>query len=420
MVDDMMERRLLDLLDTKSGSTPPTTNKKYYKNGRIPWLTSSEVSQGIICNNKYFITETALESTSLQIIPKESTLIAMYGATVGQVGFLTFDTTINQAICAIIPDKDIADPHYIYYYFVCNSQSLKGLATGSARTNISQATIRNFPLVLPGIEYQHRIAGLLSTMDKSLAILNDIKLRLTNILDFVYDYWFVQFDFPNENGRPYKSSGGKMVYSEQLGQEIPEGWHVSDLLSTSLATLIKPGINKFTGTKSYLATGDVISDEIKDNPSTVTYDKRETRANMQPKPNSIWFAKMKDSIKHIAVTDKSDDLLNDHIFSTGFCGFQVHDNCLGYLFAFIRQPQFEDIKNSLAHGATQKAIGNKDLASIAIIEPTNDVLSKFESVARPILYLMNHCRQESKQLASLRNWLLPMLINGQVEIKNGQ
>ena len=232
----------------------------------------------------------------------------------------------------------------------------------------------------------------------------------------IYSYWFVQFDFPDENGRPYKSSGGKMVYNEQLKQEIPEGWKVSNLLDTSIATLIKPGIDKFHGTKTYLATGDVIGTSIKDNSAKITFDNRETRANMQPVANSIWFAKMKDSIKHIVVTDKSDDLINDHIFSTGFCGFRASENCLGFLAAYISQPQFEIIKDSLAHGATQKAVSNSDLSNIKTIEPPTDILCKFEHIVKPMLYLMNSCRQESKLLASLRDWLLPMLMNGQVRI----
>lgn len=352
--------------------------------------------------------------------PADQIIISQGGESAGFVNYITTPFWAGAHCYVIQPQTRSVDKRYLYFYLKSMQSYLQGSRTGSSIPGLSKSRLSSFPVQIPSIAEQQTISNVLTSIEDAISLNNSSIKTCSEIIQLVYDYWFVQFDFPDEDGRPYKSSGGKMVYSEQLGQEIPEGWHVSDLLSTSLATLIKPGINKFTGTKSYLATGDVISDEIKDNPSTVTYDKRETRANMQPKPNSIWFAKMKDSIKHIAVTDKSDDLLNDHIFSTGFCGFQAHDNCLGYLFAFIRQPQFEDIKNSLAHGATQKAIGNKDLASIAIIEPTNDVLSKFESVARPILYLMNHCRQESKQLASLRDWLLPMLINGQVEIKNGQ
>lgn len=352
--------------------------------------------------------------------PADQIIISQGGESAGFVNYITTPFWAGAHCYVIQPQTRSVDKRYLYFYLKSMQSYLQGSRTGSSIPGLSKSRLSSFPVQIPSIAEQQTISNVLTSIEDAISLNNSSIKTCSEIIQLVYDYWFVQFDFPDEDGRPYKSSGGKMVYSEQLGQEIPEGWHVSDLLSTSLATLIKPGINKFTGTKSYLATGDVIGDEIKDNPSTVTYDKRETRANMQPKPNSIWFAKMKDSIKHIAVTDKSDDLLNDHIFSTGFCGFQAHDNCLGHLFAFIRQPQFEDIKNSLAHGATQKAIGNKDLASIAIIEPTNDVLSKFESVARPILYLMDNCRQESKQLTSLRDWLLPMLINGQVEIKNGQ
>lgn len=308
----------------------------------------------------------------------------------------------------------------LYYWFKLCGKQLVNYASQTVMPIVSKSTFEDIEVNLPSLERQNTLVDLLSCIDNLIDSNKLFSNHISNFVQMIYDYWFVQFDFPDENGQPYKSSGGKMVYNEELGQEIPAKWKVSNLLNTSLATLIKPGLNNFTGAKSYLATGDVIGDKIKDNLPTVTYDKRETRANMQPKPNSIWFAKMKDSIKHITVTDKSNDLLNDHIFSTGFCGLEVRNGCLGYVFAFINQPQFESIKNSLAHGATQKAIGNKDLANIAIIEPTNDVLSKFESIAKPTLYLLDNCRQESRLLASLRDWLLPMLMNGQIEIKDEQ
>ena len=310
----------------------------------------------------------------------------------------------------ILSCKNGFNTNYVYY-------AMRTLNYNDGKYRRHWSEFKELALPTPAISEQKQISLLPSIIDQAIRNNRELTLISERLLTTIYNYWFVQFDFPDENGQPYKSSGGKMVYNEQLKQEIPEGWEVSNLLDTSMAALIKPGINKFCSTKTYLATGDVIGTSIKDNSAKITFDNRETRANMQPVANSIWFAKMKDSIKHIVVTDKSDDLINDHIFSTGFCGFRASENCLGFLAAYISQPQFEIIKDSLAHGATQKAASNSDLSNIKIIEPPTDILCKFEHIVKPMLYLMNSCRQESKLLASLRDWLLPMLMNGQVEIK---
>ena len=310
----------------------------------------------------------------------------------------------------ILSCKNGFNTNYVYY-------AMRTLNYNDGKYRRHWSEFKELALPTPAISEQKQISLLPSIIDQAIRNNRELTLISERLLTTIYNYWFVQFDFPDENGQPYKSSGGKMVYNEQLKQEIPEGWEVSNLLDTSMAALIKPGINKFCSTKTYLATGDVIGTSIKDNSAKITFDNRETRANMQPVANSIWFAKMKDSIKHIVVTDKSDDLINDHIFSTGFCGFRASENCLGFLAAYISQPQFEIIKDSLAHGATQKAVSNSDLSNIKIIEPPTDILCKFEHIVKPMLYLMNSCRQESKLLASLRDWLLPMLMNGQVEIK---
>ena len=324
---------------------------------------------------------------------------------------------------ALIRPKDGLDGKYLNYLLHCDFERkyMENNASGSGqRVSLSQATLDNIPVLLKDLSQQKLISDILFKFDQLVKI-NQVVIDLASLtIKQLYNYWFVQFDFPDENGRPYKSSGGKMVYNERLKQEVPEGWKVSDLANTNLATVIKPGIDNFVGEKAYLATGNVNGNNISDKAKSITYANRESRANMQPTCNSVWFAKMKDSVKHIIATDNSSDLVNHCVFSTGFCGLQASKTSLCYLAAYISQPQFEQAKNMLAHGATQKAISNSDLAGIAILEPDDITLQKFASIVYPILELIDNCRQQSKQLTSLRDWLLPMLMNGQVEINDDE
>jgi type I restriction enzyme S subunit len=112
----MKKVKLGDIFKTTSGSTPLTSDRSFYDGGTISWLTSGEVGQGKITITKNFITRKALKETSVKMLPKHSVVIAMYGATVGEVGILDFETTTNQAICGILPNKEQADPFYIYYH----------------------------------------------------------------------------------------------------------------------------------------------------------------------------------------------------------------------------------------------------------------------------------------------------------------
>ena len=395
----MIRCKLSDLLDTRSGSTPLTTNDKYYKNGRIPWLTSGEISQGIIRNNEHFVTEVALKNTSLQIIPKESTLIAMYGATVGQVGFLTFDSTINQAICAIMPNKNVADPRYVYYYFTCHGQSFKDLAAGSARTNISQATIQNFPLTLPGMKCQHRIAELLSTMDESITASDGITLQLVDIMHLIYDYWFVQFNFPDENGRPYKSSGGKMVYNDQLKQEIPEGWTVATLADVFLIKqpeqLSKANMSSSPGKHRVYGSNGIIGSYSKYNytDSVIAVSCRGNCGNVYRTMPKSWVTS-----NAMVVTPLSKTVT-------------MHN---AYIMALLESLNLK----SATTGSIQGQITWINLSKIKIVIPKMNTLDTFNRIADPMYELQIILEDEATKLTSLRDWLLPMLMNGQVEIKN--
>ena len=115
----------------------------------------------------------------------------------------------------------------------------------------------------------------------------------------IYDYWFTQFDFPDANGKPYRQSKGAFIHNDQLRKAIPVGWSVDSIIDNPLSSVITPGVDTFD-IKEYLATANVNGTDILTGP-LVDYDNREGRANMQPAVNSIWFAKMKNSIKTVKV-----------------------------------------------------------------------------------------------------------------------
>ncbi len=271
-------------------------------------------------------------------------------------------------------------------------------------------------LYLPDYEEQVRIGDLLYKMEMKIRTNNKINDNLEQQLMLLYDYWFTQFDFPDNDGNPYQTSGGKMVWNDTLKRNIPENWKVQSVISNCLSSIIKPGVEIFN-TKTYLATADVKGTSISTG-TIVDYDGRESRANMQPSINSVWFAKMKNSIKHLYLNKEMQPIISSSILSTGFCGLQCNEISFEYIASYVSNAYFEIHKDMLAHGATQEAVNNDDLAGVHIIIPEDTVLRAYHETTQAIYAQISKNICENQELVKLRDWLLPMLMNGQATISD--
>lgn len=149
-----------DVCKTGAGGTPLKSKKEFYEGGTIPWLLSGEVSQGEIFASKQFITDEGLQNSSAKLFPKNTVLVAMYGATAGQVGVLRFEASTNQAVCGIYPNDKFL-PEFIYYSMLYKQKELISKATGNAQPNISQIKVKNTDIPLIGKEEQKRIVAIL-------------------------------------------------------------------------------------------------------------------------------------------------------------------------------------------------------------------------------------------------------------------
>ncbi|MDL2235945.1 restriction endonuclease subunit S [Christensenellaceae bacterium OttesenSCG-928-L17] len=342
----------------------------------------------------------------------EVIIIGRVGAYCGSVHYYDGNCWITDNALYIEPNGKVDGQFLALWLKMAN---LNRLHIGSSQPLITQGIIGKILVNFPDVEAQRKIAEQIFLIDRKIELNDKTNIELEVTARLIYDQWFTQFDFPDEFGRPYKTSGGKMVYDEALKREIPVNWEVGNLRKNSLTEIIKPKIEKFSGKKTYIATADVNDMHIGAG-SQIDYENRESRANMQPTANSVWFAKMEKSVKHILVGKWSKDLLDSAIFSTGFMGLKAKDTAFAYLAGFVRQPHFELVKDSNSHGATMSGIGNDDLRNIKLIIPTNKILHRYSESVNPILQQIDINRQESLRLAELRDWLLPMLMNGQVQV----
>ena len=250
-------------------------------------------------------------------------------------------------------------------------------------------------------------------MVEVISVLND---NLENQIQTIYDYWFSQFDFPDSNGNPYKSNGGLLEWNDTVKRNIPSNWSVGSVAKNSLTKFIKPGVDVFES-KTYLATADVKGSAISEG-TVIDYENRESRANMQPTEYSVWFAKMKNSIKHLYLNPEMHPIIEQSILSTGFCGLQCDEKSFEYISSYIASPYFELHKDMLAHGATQKAVNNDDLAGIHLLIPDKNTLEMYHKTTQPIYAQIAKNICENKELTKIREWLLPMLMNGQASIED--
>ena len=147
-----------DVCETTSGGTPLTTNEKFYFPAEIPWINSGEVRNGTITSANKYISQLGLQKSSAKMVPANSVLVAMYGATAGQVGLLKFEASTNQAVCAILPN-DIFNPKFLYYVLSSKTQDMVDLSVGGAQPNISQTIIKELEVPLPPLEVQEQIVN---------------------------------------------------------------------------------------------------------------------------------------------------------------------------------------------------------------------------------------------------------------------
>ena len=174
-----------------SGGTPKSSEASFY-DGDIPWLNTKEINFNRIVKTERCITEEGLNNSSAKWIPKDSVIIAMYGATAAKVAYSLIDLTTNQACCNLTIDKAIADSKFVYYYIQSSYEELLNLACGAAQQNLSLGVIADFPILLPSIQEQHRIASILSSLDDKIDLLNRENVTLEAMAETLFRQWFIE------------------------------------------------------------------------------------------------------------------------------------------------------------------------------------------------------------------------------------
>ena len=291
-------------------------------------------------------------------------------------------------------DKNKVNPRYLSYYFKQNSfkKMMMNLAVGATMPSLNTKIMNSIELDLLPRESQDKIANILSAIDDKIQINNQINQELEAMAKTLYDYWFVQFDFPDQNGKPYKSSGGKMVYHPELKREIPEGWGVVRLGELQITTG-KRDANFGTENGKYDFW---------------------TTANSPIKADEFSFEG-----KAILVAGNGNFYVN---FTDGkFEAYQrtyviQSEDEKMLIFMYMACLQSAEKLRKASNGSIIKYITIGDVNNIS--SPYNhNVVNEFVKIYRPLIDQISKNKKQNQELTQLRDWLLPMLMNGQVKVE---
>ena len=391
------EIKISDVFETSSGSTPTASKQEYYENGDIPWINSGELAKPYIYRTNNFITKEGYDNSSTKMYPIDTVLVAMYGATAGKASILKMEACTNQAVCAILPNPDY-DPLFIKYSIDTLYDYLVGLSTGSARDNLSQAGIKDLKLIVPNsLKEQKQLASVLATLDKKITLNRQINDNLEAMAKQLYDYWFVQFDFPNENGRPYKSSGGMMVWNEKLKREIPQGWNDCK---------IKDFMRIFTGKKD-------VSKAVPGNYKFFSCAPEPISSNEYIYDGYAVLVSGNGSYTGRVGFYKGKFDLYQRTYA---CVLDKDEHNISFFYYTLRY-LFQPIYSGGKHGSSIPYIVLGDLADFCFAF-NETICTKFVDAAKPMFDEQLLRQKEIEALTKQRDELLPLLMNGQVSVNS--
>ena len=314
-------------------------------------------------------------------------------------GFSTID------VC----DKD-TDGKFIYYLLtqkhITDYLHTIGENSVSSYPSINPDDIANLKFAVPDFKTQQSIAAILSVLDKKIALNKQINTRLEEMAKTLYDYWFVQFDFPDANGRPYKSSGGEMVFDETLKREIPKGWEV----------------------KSLNQVADIVMGQ---SPDGASYNlEQEGTIFFQGSTDFDWrFPNVRQYTTSPTRFAQKGDILLSVRAPVGDLNIAPFECCIGRGLAALRSKSgnnsflfyvmkyFKTVfERRNTEGTTFGSITKDDLHSLKLVAPADNVLEKYNEIASKYDEMIFIRSQQNHQLTQLRDFLLPMLMNGQISV----
>ena len=412
---ELKKYKLGDVADIVNGATPSTHNSENY-DGSIIWITPKDLSdqkKKIIRRGQRNISEIGFNNCSAQMIPPYNILMSSR-APIGLLAINKNECCTNQGFKNLVLDKSICDTDYMYYYLQFHMKEIEALGSGTTFKEISKSALQGLEIRLPNLEKQRDIAKCLSDLDRKIELNKQINDNLEAMAKQLYDYWFVQFDFPNEEGKPYKSSGGAMVWNEKLKREIPQGWTAAKI--KDVAQTYSGGTPTSTNSE-YYDGGDIpwINSGELNNPiitSTTNYITEEGLNNSSAKlyPQDTVLVAL-----YGATAGKVSLLSFEACSNQAVCGVIPQNKIMTTYIRYYLSSLYEHFI-TLSSGSARDNISQDTIKNTILPIPQGKILKEYSYAVAPIISKIIANQKEMENLTKQRDELLPLLMNGQATV----
>ena len=389
-------------------ATPEKTNSGPY------FLSISSLKKGRLdLSQSAFLSEIDFTRWTKRVTPQKGDILFSYETRLGEAALMPegIRACLGRRMGILRPKKNKVIPEYLLYAYLSpkfQQTIISNTIRGATVDRISLNELPNFPIRIPSLIEQQNVSSILVALDSKIELNNRINAKLEAMAKTLFDYWFVQFDFPDKHGKPYKTNGGKMIWNDELMREIPEGWESLQLASKLLFEKgIEPGSAEYTDKKesiyhvNFIRVGDV------DGSSAIFIDTRQKKYSMVSERDVL--VTFDGSVGKVAfglagaysgglrkIFDKSgliDNSLIYFIFKDERINRTIHKYATGSI---------------LLHAGGSINVLKIPYNEEKYLEYQNIILSSYNKM------VMN--KKENQKLTELRDWLLPMLMNGQVKV----
>lgn len=419
-------KTLGEVAEILSGGTPSTKELAYW-DGNIPWITPKDLSgfQGVfIDRGERNITEDGYNNSSAKKLQK-NTILFSSRAPIGYVAIANNEVTTNQGFKNVFCDEKNSHFRFIYYWLIDKTELIKQLSSGSTFSEASGGLMKSLPILIPSINEQRAIAAVLSSLDDKIQLLRNQNRTLEAIAQRLFNEWFVEFNFPNSEGKPYKKSGGKMVDGE-LG-EIPDGWRVGAL--EDFVEIVN----------GYAYKGDELVE--KSNQALVTLKNFDRTGGFQARGFKPFIGNPKPKqevllgdlvVSHTDLTQNA-EVIGNPIVITENGGFEkmfitmdlvkvlpsTDWMDIGFLYFLMRTRNFKEHCKGYSSGTTVLHMSKKAIPEYHLVVPNDHELVKtFSAISKNLLGKLANNSSHIQTLATLRESLLPRMMSGEVRVQN--
>ncbi|WP_418937613.1 restriction endonuclease subunit S [Leyella stercorea] len=420
---ELKKYKLADIGKVITGKTPSTSIAENYAWGTIPFYTPEDVAKGLgmMGRNSRFISKTGFEEIASNTISGESVLVGCIGSDMGNVAYSNITCATNQQINAITQFKNGIDPLYVYYLLSTMKSYFQKIAGSTTTPILPKSVFEEIEIHLPDMKKQKDVVSILYALDRKIELNKRINDNLEAMAKQLYDYWFVQFDFPNEEGKPYKSSGGAMVWNEKLKHEIPQKW--SDCVLGDYIGRITNGLNPRknfvlgNGNNYYVTIRSLVGTTIDWNNCDRCDDEALSKINSrsQLQIGDIIFSAIGTIGRTYYILEEP---TNWNISETSFTLRAKENVPNDFFYGMLRSNEIQIKADKAAMGSTLRCLVMDSLCSLQYIEIPSYMMKLFAAKVSPLYRQIHRNNKEIAELTKQRDELLPLLMNGQASVNS--